>query len=219
MREPAIIARIVGLLFTVAWPLVSLAQNHLSNTNSVKPGEAVLNTTPLPQQYPPTAPLSRPTSEVVRLIQSGVDENVLLSFIARAGRFDLSVDQVIYLNDLGAPSKIAKAMLAHDWEITPHSQRTNLTSGMVSSPAPSTERDGVQQANQMQVSMGQVLAGTESQSVKLGETTTTSKPQFPLTNSVGPIQPPIKKRILYPIREPYPVELTTPIVFLEPPSF
>lgn len=54
-------------------------------------------------------------AELVRLIQAGVEEDVILAYIDNSLRlFSLDADDIIYLTDLGAPSDVIKAAMAHD---------------------------------------------------------------------------------------------------------
>ena len=59
------------------------------------------------------------TTEIIRLAQAGVSEAVMLAYVQQAGdRFGLTPDQIIYLNDIGIPGTVAKAMLDHDAALT-----------------------------------------------------------------------------------------------------
>ena len=69
------------------------------------------------KRQPPKIRLSPWTSEIVKLAESGIDEDVILSFIENSGTFNLSADQIVYLNDLGLSSELITAMLRHDQEI------------------------------------------------------------------------------------------------------
>jgi len=52
--------------------------------------------------------------DLIRLAKSGVDEEVLMSYIkAAADTFDLSADDIITLKDLGVPSKVISEALLH----------------------------------------------------------------------------------------------------------
>src|SRR5437588_12507255 len=66
---------------------------------------------PLPATLHPSGPLA----EVLKLADSGVDENVLLAFITNSeSTFNLNADEIIYLNDLGISSKVIGAIMQRD---------------------------------------------------------------------------------------------------------
>lgn len=65
--------------------------------------------------------------QVVRMLQSGVDESVILAYIYNSNvPFNLNSDQIIYLNDLGASSTVVTTMIQHDQQL-----------GMAVNPQPS----------------------------------------------------------------------------------
>ncbi|MEN8255278.1 MAG: hypothetical protein ABFR33_07395, partial [Verrucomicrobiota bacterium] len=54
-------------------------------------------------------------AELVRLVQAGVEESVILAYIDNTLRlFNLDADDIIYLADLGAPAGIIEAAMEHD---------------------------------------------------------------------------------------------------------
>lgn len=58
---------------------------------------------------------STPAGEVIKLVQAGVDETVMLNYITNSGSmFSLSSDDIIYLNDLGVADTVVTAMMQHD---------------------------------------------------------------------------------------------------------
>lgn len=89
---------------------------------SAPPNVAATGTNPpaILQQIPPTGKpenltLTPGLSEVVKLAQSGVSEEVLLTYVEKyADAFNLGADQIVYLNDLGVSSTVITAMLKHD---------------------------------------------------------------------------------------------------------
>ncbi len=69
------------------------------------------------QRIPPTQPANVVTGvdEIAKLAQSGVSEEVILTYVDRyQARFNLSADQIVYLNDLGVSTTVVNAMLKHD---------------------------------------------------------------------------------------------------------
>src|SRR5262249_46290665 len=67
------------------------------------------------RSFPANLHPSEGMSQVVSLAESGVEERVILAFVAnQASRFSLGSDEIIYLNDIGVPPSVITAMLEHD---------------------------------------------------------------------------------------------------------
>ena len=67
------------------------------------------------RKLPASLKPSTPAGEVIKLAQSGVDETVMLTYITNAsGAFNLSSDDIIYLNDLGVANTVVTGMMQHD---------------------------------------------------------------------------------------------------------
>src|SRR5579864_2589056 len=53
--------------------------------------------------------------EVVKLAQAGVGEPILMAYVTNSpSAFNLSSDDIVYLNDLGVPETVVNAMLQRD---------------------------------------------------------------------------------------------------------
>lgn len=77
-------------------------------------GPAILQRIP-PTTRPESVTLTPGLSEVVKLAQAGVGEEVILAFVEKySGNFNLGADQILYLNDLGVSSTVVTSMLKHD---------------------------------------------------------------------------------------------------------
>src|SRR6266850_7176749 len=64
---------------------------------------------------PPNIRPTGATAEVIKLAESGVDENVMLTFVGNStAAFSLSAEEIIYLNDIGVPGKVVAAMIQRD---------------------------------------------------------------------------------------------------------
>ena len=64
---------------------------------------------------PPNVKPSGAVAEVIRLVESGVDEGVILAYITNSlSAFKLTPDDIIYLNDIGVPSALVSAMMQRD---------------------------------------------------------------------------------------------------------
>lgn len=80
---------------------------------NLPPVRTVLETT-LPDGVDPASPFA----QLARMVQAGVDKNVMLAYIKRSPRFfELNADDIIYLTDLGAPSEVIEAAIARDQEL------------------------------------------------------------------------------------------------------
>jgi hypothetical protein len=89
-----------------------------SNVKGPVTGEALIRAIS-PTVQPPPFPGNQFVSvwflQVVKLCRAGIDRGVTLAFIANtAGTFNLSSDQIIYLNHTGVSEELIKAMIEHD---------------------------------------------------------------------------------------------------------
>lgn len=77
-------------------------------------GPAILQRIP-PTTRPESVTLTPGLGEVVKLVQAGVGEEVILAYVEKySGAFNLGADQILYLNDLGVSSTVVTSMLKHD---------------------------------------------------------------------------------------------------------
>ena len=180
--------------------------------------------------------LSPWTAEIVKLAEAGTDDNVMLSFIDNSGTFSLGADQIIYLNDLGIPGRIVTAMLQHDNEVLSGMRPLTIVSqppldidltamfGPARNPATLTPAAASPaSAQSAPVAVDLVIAPKNEPSPAVQQNVAEARPielQYAPTHETGPItsfwssQSPETHGTLYPVREPYPVELLPPIVFV-----
>ncbi len=91
----------------IAVPAPEAAQQELANAPA-----RVVST---PQPAAQGVSLDPSSAELVRLAQSGVDENVMLAYVNNSNQgFSLGPDQIIYLNDIGVPGSVVTAMIQRD---------------------------------------------------------------------------------------------------------
>ena len=106
----------VGTETAAAEPGAATAPKAAAPTNA--PAVAEATSEPLPpteMKPPPNVRLSPVLSEVVKLVQSGVEEAVLLSYITNTtGYFALGAEEIVYLNDLGVAGHVVTTMMTHD---------------------------------------------------------------------------------------------------------
>src|SRR6266436_1908858 len=88
-------------------PAETAAEPEISDA----PAKPISTEKPLPPNIRPTESLAG----MIRLADSGVDENVMLAYVTNsAGTFSLGPEEIIYLNDIGVPAPVVTAMLQHD---------------------------------------------------------------------------------------------------------
>jgi hypothetical protein len=224
MKTPVSTVGILSLLLTLACVSDCVAQSGTNLAAAVQTEAATRLIQPLqPNQQP-----SRPAAEMVRLAQSGIDEKVMLAFVENSGAFSLTAEHIVLLRDLGVSIEVIRAILQHDWVLISRqsqpvvasapvsaSDKTNATMDAVAGE-PSAEPTGASNKGALP-EVKSYLPGAQVNTLS-PVTTQTADPFIPRwPNGSGP--GPQKKKILYPVREPYPVELTAPIVFLDSPSF
>ena len=67
------------------------------------------------QALPATIRHTGPVAGVIKLANAGLDQGVMLAFITNSpSTFNLSSDEIIYLNDLGVASSVVQAMMQRD---------------------------------------------------------------------------------------------------------
>src|SRR6185369_2792828 len=102
-------SKLVGLLAAAVLPWQSLYSQPAPEPEAADVPAQVQSSAPVPTDLSPAA------AEVVRLAESGVGDEVVVSYIqnSRAG-FSLTADHILYLKDLGVAPETITAMLNHD---------------------------------------------------------------------------------------------------------
>jgi len=68
-----------------------------------------------PAEPPQSLKASPALSEVIKLAQAGVSEDVMLAYVTNSPRaYNISSDEIVYLNDLGVSSEVVTALIQHD---------------------------------------------------------------------------------------------------------
>ena len=95
---------------------VAFAGEPVMPEASPPPPEDVAAPVPNPgKNLPPNIKPSSPAGEVVKLTQAGVDEAVMLTYVSNStSMFNLSSDEIIYLNDIGVPASVVTTMIHRD---------------------------------------------------------------------------------------------------------
>jgi hypothetical protein len=198
------------------------------------------NAAPQSEGLPSRVRLSPWTTEIVKLAQAGIQDSVMLSFIDNSGTFNLGADQIIYLSGLGVTTEVISAMLQHDAEVISGVRPLTISSEpagapsiqMTFAPSAAAPANVGRQLATTPVTVGLVngpLAGVPDQDSlpEASHDVTNYGPSglaFARTDEQGLVRPaalseqrptPAEKRRLYPVREPYPVPLLDPIIFVQ----
>src|SRR5436190_901935 len=69
----------------------------------------------LAAEVPDNMKLSPPLKEVVKLVQAGVSEDVIVTYVTREKQaYGIGSDEIVYLNDLGVSTEVLTALMQHD---------------------------------------------------------------------------------------------------------
>ena len=94
-------------------------QTSKAQTEPVPPPAPEDSTAPAapeePAALPPNIDTNSALAQVVKLIQSGVSEDVIMAYVTNStSTFNPNPDQIIYLKDIGVPDEIVTAMMQRD---------------------------------------------------------------------------------------------------------
>jgi len=90
------------------------AQEPAPAADTDAPAKLVSEEKPLPANIKPNGPVS----EMIKLANSGLDESVMQAFATNSTHtFNLSAEEIIYLNDLGVPGSVVTAMIQRDQQL------------------------------------------------------------------------------------------------------
>ncbi len=170
------------------------------------------------ESLPPGTHVSPWFYEIERLTQAGVDEGVVLAYVANsAGTFNLTADQIIYLKNLGVAPEVINAMIQHDQELISGERPITAT-------APPPPPPAVQAA--WAASLSSATHATAPPAPAAAPSPAPANTQIVANDDSGPdwilVEPddaPEQPASLGPVRAPYPVKLSDPILVLRLPSF
>ncbi|HSR87728.1 MAG TPA: DUF6600 domain-containing protein, partial [Pontiella sp.] len=129
---------IIGVLAAVLSGAVA-AQGEESRPPSDRhpPADPATNSVLLTEQ-PATVDTDSAYDGLVRLVQAGVEQSILLSYVENSLRFfELDADRIIHLTDLGVPSEIIEAAMERDKQLF----QAGTASAEASQPAEQTVAD------------------------------------------------------------------------------
>jgi hypothetical protein len=119
-----------------------LAQSANAQTESAPAPAANDSAEPItpdePAALPPNIDPASPLAQIIKLIQAGVSEDVIMAYVTNStSLFNLDPDQIIYLKDIGAPDELVTAMMQRDEALK--AQMTASGYSPAPQPAPATE--------------------------------------------------------------------------------
>jgi hypothetical protein len=174
--------------------------------------------------------------EILKLTQAGVSRNVVEAFIDNAGFFALGADQIIYLTDLGVGEDIIQRMLQHDRDLISGATPPTIVSEPPYEPLvftmPKAEKNSFGPGVATPAAMGRAVTpagGTPTPPAAVTTAPATTLPETRVPKTVVEPEPaaptgavttprstpaPQKRESRYPVREPQPVELLPPILFI-----
>lgn len=127
MKKGLLLISLVAVLVGALAVLHVVKQHTNAQTASISAPESISVTTApnttstdlvMQATLPPSLGSDSPAGQVIQMMQSGVDTNTILAYINNSTvLFDLSPDQINYLNDLGMPKEIVTAMTQHDMRL------------------------------------------------------------------------------------------------------
>jgi hypothetical protein len=104
-------------------------------TNVAEQAEA-----PVQKVAPKRVALPPGADQVADLAQAGVGESVMLEFVKNSNAtYDLNVDEIVYLTDLGIPDSVLAAMLRHGKEMQERTAPTTAVAEAAPPSAPAAE--------------------------------------------------------------------------------
>jgi hypothetical protein len=183
------------------------------------------------QQDPPplNVRLSPWTSEIVKLARAGIADDVVFAFIDNtSGTFNLGADQVIYLNDQGVAAQFISEMMQHDSELALGVRP--VTASVVPESGPAIRFTRVSAGDSAGKGIGQRATSSDVSILASVDTAQDAGPEaLSERDSLSPMveemqsdqalspeqAEPAAAGPVYLVREPYPVEITGPILVVQ----
>jgi hypothetical protein len=146
---------------------------------------------------PPRIPLSPWAQEIQKLVQAGVEERVIATYITNsAGMFNLEADQIIYLKNAGVSPQVLSVMVQHDQQLISSGGFMTVPAEPATGPIATFATPGA----------SPIMANDDSWA---------QEPMLPDDSYYPPEQP----EGIGPVRAPYAVKLNDPIIMLRLPTF
>jgi hypothetical protein len=172
-------------------------------------------------------------AEVAKLAQAGVEDEVIISFLDNVGTLNLGADQIIYLTKIGVSRDVIAIMLQHDFEIScgirplpaltlpmvqPFSIRftTNAAAANTIEQGIATPAKAAPAKNNSTRDPDDIIG--PDQSGTTGEFFGTQYAPGSVDGSTPVRSGSTRAEQVYAVREPYPVQLTDPILVIRMPA-
>jgi hypothetical protein len=198
---------------------------------ALTPGPPEVGAPQAPPVPAPPSPFSAWTKEIIKMARAGVGDEVLLTYIDSAGTFNLGADEIVYLRDLGVSSQVMVAMIQHDSDIVSGALPLTMTAPpatdvptpmlvAINSDVPNAEAQTAMPTTATPAPATVPVAADQPAS---DQGTVASNPQIapaaPANASLFTTisQKPQAQKLVYPVREPNPVELVPPITVVQMP--
>ena len=112
-------------------PVLNVSTNLVAANTATNLASRVVQTAVTPQSLAVSAALA----EVIKLVQAGVAEEVLLAYITNSSAsYVVGANEIVYLNDLGAPNSVITALIQHDSSPDVLARKQTATSASPLSP-------------------------------------------------------------------------------------
>ena len=233
MKTRQLISLVLGAGL-VAYSARAAAGPESSPQSTNTPSSALATAASVPAYTSPWA------GEVTKMAQAGISEQILRAYVQNTpGTFNLKPEQIIFLRDLGVSDDVIGAMLRHDQQValgyrpvvaTTVPSSAALLQSWFTQPAPSLASTSPTPA-----AGGQPLATNLPTNVSAPSPVVVSAENSPsqvasATEQAGTevteqsqavcqrAVPAAAAQPEYPVREPYPVELTAPIAVYHIPA-
>ena len=182
---------------------------------SSAPSHTTLQAQPTPQndlqgshlsssQKPAALRLSPWAAQIKKLALARVDDDVVLSYIDAAGTFNLTADQIISLTEAGVPRNLIAAMIQHDADIL-----AGVRQVLPSIVPPDSEPPLIPPPPRASVASPHAVRPSAPASEQYAFSSYV--PDWVL-EPLDEVYTPPEMQELSPVRKPYPVQLTAPIL-------
>jgi hypothetical protein len=209
-------ARLAALVYTATIAL-SLADDSSKPSLPAEAQRLLPPNVPAQAESTTPAPLSLWLTELVKMAKSGVEADVMLTFVGSAGTFNLAAEQIILLRDLGVPSEVITAIIRHDVDIRESGQDTPPPIRLSTAPLPLLkQKQAAPSSSAAQTTRDSTIppgSKTPEESI-IAPTLELAMGEESEADACRLLAPPAAagNAKLSPVREPYPVKLNEPIL-------
>ncbi len=154
-------------------------------------------------------PLTGWAAEILKLSRGGLDEDVMLSYIDSAGTFNLTVDQIVTFTEAGVSKNVISAMIQHDAEIVAGVRE--VLPGLPPSPGIESILPPAPQSKPVATQVRAPVSATPLDDDIVADVT--PPPEEWAVFGSDPVKRSCAcKKEISPVRKPYAVKLTDPIL-------